>query len=81
MGTVYDGGASLWIRQQKRRENQSNTNNACSNDAVSDGSIVSFKYGTVTYHLWVMRHSIALKQTGSVMGIAVNNMKVCLSNP
>lgn len=73
VGTVYDGGSAEYISRQVNDESDS-----CQPMSCDKGRIVSFKYGAVSYHLWVTSDQIALNRISSVMGIDINNLKVRL---
>jgi hypothetical protein len=82
--TVYDVDSSLMHRQQQSYVQAVDTKGTES-DLVNlshecpEGRIVSFKYGTISYHLWVEHDSIALQRIASVMGMDVSNgLKVCV---
>jgi hypothetical protein len=70
IGTVCDANASMFLLQRNNDDRDG-----------TEGRIVSFKYGTISYHLWVENESNAIKRIATVMGMDVKNgLKVCMDN-
>lgn len=72
VGTVYDAD-SFCIHRQQHSPNAVDEDLPDLNKEGTEGRIVSFKYGAISYHLCVKHDSAALQRIASVMGMDVSN--------